>query len=368
MKITAAVVPQAGSPFVSKPLELDEPRDDEVLVRIVGVGICHTDLVAQAGLLPPPFPAVFGHEGAGIVERIGSRVRKVVPGDRVLLTFMSCGHCASCDHDAPAYCHQLQALNSSGKRFDGSTTLHDGEQAVSGSFFGQSSFATHALAQERNLVKVPLTVPLEIAGVRGCGVQTGAGAVLRSMDCKPGSSLLVTGGGAVGLSAVMAAHARGVKRILVSEQHVGRRELAREFGATDLVDPSAGDLADQVLGMLPEGVDYALDTTGIPAVLEQMPRLLARRGTFGFVAIPPPGHGAMQLPFGVMESMRKGLTLRGIIEGDSNVDEFIGQLMQMYLDGRFPFDKLVRTFALADINEAIAAQHRGECVKAVLLP
>jgi aryl-alcohol dehydrogenase len=368
MKIKAAVVPQPGAAFVSTHLELDEPRDDEVLVRIVGVGICHTDLVAQAGALSTPFPAVFGHEGAGIVERVGAKVRKVGRGDRVLLTFMSCGHCPSCDHDAPAYCDQMQALNLSGKRPDGSTTLHDGERAVSGSFFNQSSFATHALAHERNVVKVPPAVPLEIAGVLGCGVQTGAGAVLRAMDCRPGTSLLVTGGGAVGLSAVMAARARGVARILVSERHAGRRELAGEFGATDLVDPSAGVLADQVLSLLPAGVDYALDTTGIPAVLEQMPRLMARRGTFGYVAIPPAGHGAMQLPFGVMESMRKGLTLRGIIEGDSDVDGFIGSLMDMYLEGRFPFDKLVRTFALSAINEAIESQHRGECVKAVLLP
>ncbi len=368
MQITAAVVPKAGAAFVSMRLDLDEPRDDEVLVRIVGVGICHTDLVAQAGLLPPPFPAVFGHEGSGIVELVGAHVRKVAPGDRVLLSFMSCGHCPSCADDAPAYCHQMQALNTSGRRADGSATLHDGERAVSGSFFNQSSFATHVLAQERNVVKVPSAVPLEIAGVLGCGVQTGAGAVLRAMNCRPGSSLLVTGGGAVGLSAVMAAHARGVSRILVSELHDGRRELARELGATDLINPSAGDLADQVLGLLRGGVDYALDTTGIPAVLEHMPRLLARRGTFGFVAIPPAGRGAMQLPFGVMDAMRKGLTLRGIIEGDSDVDGFIGLLMEMYLEGRFPFDKLVRRFALAGINEAIESQHCGECVKAVLLP
>lgn len=368
MKIEAAVVPAAGAPFTLQALELDEPRADEVLVRIVGVGLCHTDLVAQTGALPAPLPAVFGHEGAGIVERVGADVRKVQPGDRVLLSFMSCGHCTPCADQAPAYCQHMRALNLSGRRPDGSATLHDGERAVSGSFFSQSSFATHALAHERNVVPLLPGVPLETAGVLGCGVQTGAGAVLRSLDCRPGSSLLVTGGGAVGLSAVMAAHARGVARILVSERHAGRRAAALDFGATDLIDPAAGTLSEQVLALLPEGVDVALDTTGQPAVIEQMLPLLARRGRFGFVALPAPGHGAMQLPFGLMESMRKGLTLRGIIEGDSDVDGFIGELMRLYLDGRFPYDRLVKTFPLAQINEAIAAQHRGDCVKVVLLP
>ena len=368
MKITAAVAPQAGAPFVSMALDLDEPRADEVLVRIVGAGICHTDLVAQAGAFPIKFPAVLGHEGAGIVERVGAKVTKVVPGDRVLLSFLSCGHCRSCTDDAPAYCYQLTALNTGGTRADGSHTLHDGDSAVTGCFFGQSSFANYSLAQERNIVKVPATVPLEIAGVLGCGVQTGAGAVLRSMDCRPGRSLLVIGGGAVGLSAVMAAKARGLSRILLAERLESRRAIAMELGATDFVNPPTGDLADAVLALMPLGVDYVLDTTGVPTLIEQVPRLIARRGTFGFVGLPPASHAAMQLPFGLMDAMRRGLTLRGVIEGDSDVDGFIGSLMDLYLEGRFPFDKLVRTFPLADINRAIDAQHHGECVKVVLLP
>ena len=368
MKITAAVAKQAGAPFVNMPLDLDDPRDDEVLVRIVGAGICHTDLVAQAGVLPLKFPAVLGHEGAGIVERVGANVRKVKAGDRVLLSFLSCGHCPSCDEQEPAYCYQLSALNWGGPRPDGSHTLHDGDVSVSGRFFGQSSFASYSLAQERNIVKVLPDVPLEIAGVLGCGVQTGAGAILRSMDCKPGSSLLVVGGGAVGLSAVMAAKARGVSRILLAERLEARRKIAMELGVTDFVNPPTGDLADAVLALMPNGVDYVLDTAGVPKLLEQVPRMIARRGTFGFVGLPPATHTSMTLPCGLVDAMRRGLTLRGIIEGDSDVDGFIGSLMEMYLAGRFPFDKLVRTFPMANINEAIDAQHRGDCVKVVLIP
>ena len=368
MKILAAVAPSAGAPFVNKSLNLDDPRDDEVLVRIQGVGVCHTDLVAQAGVLPLKFPAVLGHEGAGIVERVGAKVRKVKPGDQVILSFMSCGHCPSCEDHEPAYCYQLTALNMGGSRPDGSHTLHDGDSVVTGSFFGQSSFANYSLAQERNIVKILPGVPLEIAGVLGCGVQTGAGAILRSMDCKPGASLLVIGGGAVGLSAVMAAKARGLSRILLGERLDSRRDIARELGVTDFVNPPDGNLADEVLRLLPNGVDYVLDTTGVPSLLEQVPRLIARRGTFGFVGLPPGSHTAMTLPFGLMDAMRRGLTLRGIIEGDSDVDGFIESLMEMYLAGNFPFDKLVRTFPMAEINAAIQAQHHGECVKVVLIP
>jgi aryl-alcohol dehydrogenase len=365
MKITAAVAPKPGAAFVNQPLEIDSPRDDEVLVRIAGVGVCHTDLVARTGAMPLKFPVVLGHEGAGIVERVGANVRKVKAGDRVLLSFMSC---ASCSDTQPAYCDQFSALNLSGARPDGSATLRDGEQAVSGSFFGQSSFATYSLAQERNLVKVHPDVPLEIAGILGCGVQTGAGAILRSMDCQPGKSLLVIGGGAVGLSAVMAAKARGLSRILLAERLDSRRAIAMDLGATDFVNPPGGDLADAVLARMPDGVDYVLDTTGVPALLEQVPRLIARRGTFGFVGLPPASHVTMGLPFGLMDAMRRGLTLRGIIEGDSDVDGFIESLMDLYLAGRFPFDQLVRTFAMSEINDAIEAQHRGDCVKVVLIP
>jgi len=368
MKIQAAVAPSAGAPFVNKPLELDDPRDDEVLVRILGVGVCHTDLVAQAGVLPLKFPAVLGHEGAGIVERIGSKVSKVQVGDKVILSFLSCGHCPSCSDHEPAYCYDLTALNKGGTRKDGSHTHHDGESPVTGSFFGQSSFANYSLAQERNIVKILPGIPLEIAGILGCGVQTGAGAILRSMDCKPNSSLLVIGGGAVGLSAVMAAKARGVSRILLGERLEARREIAMELGATNFLNLPDGNLADEVLRLITHGVDYVLDTTGVPSLIEQVPRLIARRGTFGFVGLPPASHTSMNLPFGLMDSMRRGLTLRGIIEGDSDVDGFIETLMQMYLAGRFPFDKLVRTFPMSEINAAIDAQHHGDCVKVVLIP
>ncbi|TCW84090.1 NAD(P)-dependent alcohol dehydrogenase [Burkholderia sp. SRS-46] len=369
MKITAAVTPAAHAPFVLQAVELDPPRAGEVLVRIVGAGLCHTDLVAVEGLLPVAMPAVFGHEGAGIVEAVGAGVTKVRPGDKVALTFTSCGHCPRCASHEPAYCHAMPALNFTGKRADGSTSLRDGGRAVSGSFFGQSSFATHALATERNLVKVLDGVPLEIAGTLGCGFQTGAGAVMRSMACRPGSSLVVLGGGAVGLSAVMGAVLQQCRAIVVVEPAAPRRELALSLGATHAIDPAAhDDLAAAVRAVLPDGADYALDTSGIPAVIDAVPRLLAPRGTFGFVGVPPASAANLGLPGTLRDAMRNGFTYRGIIEGDSDPDAFLPQLMSLYLAGRFPFDRLITTYPLADINRAVDEQRRGLCVKPVLLP
>jgi aryl-alcohol dehydrogenase len=365
MKITAAVSRRANAPFTIEQVELDEPRPDEVLVRIAGVGLCHTDLAARAGVFGTAFPAVFGHEGAGIVERVGAAVRKVAPGDRVALSFLSCGHCPSCDKDSPAYCHSMAPLNFPGVRADGSRTLRDAGGAISGSFFGQSSFATYALASERNTVKLPNDGPLEIMGTLGCGVQTGAGAVMRSLACTEGTSLVVLGGGAVGLSAVLGAVLRRLKTIIVVEPHAARRALALELGATHAIDPAAGDIAQALAAIAPAGVDYALDTTAVLQVIESAVACLAPRGSFGFIGVP--ADPLMKLPGTLRTALRSGHTFRGIMEGDSDPDVFIPELIEHYRAGRFAFDKLVKTYPLSDINRAISDQHDGVCVKAVLL-
>ena len=362
--IKAAVVAAPGSAFEIKTVTLDSPRADEILVRIAGVGICHTDLVAQAGYFTVELPAVFGHEGAGIVEAVGPDVTKVAVGDRVALSFSYCGTCACCARGEPAYCHHMTPLNSGGKRADGSKTMG----AVSGSFFGQSSFATHSLTSEKNVVKVPEGVPLDIAGILGCGVQTGAGAVLRSLDLKPGSSLAVFGVGAVGLAAVMGAKLRGLGTVIAVEVHQNRRDLALELGASHAIDPRAGDVAQAIRAILPDGVDAVLDTTGLPVVVNTVPDILAKRGQFGFVGIPPAADIGLKLPGPLMAAMRNGWTFRGIIEGDSDVDGFLAELMDAYLAGQFPFDRMVTRYPLSQINAAIADQHAGLCLKPVLIP
>jgi aryl-alcohol dehydrogenase len=365
MRITAAVSRTANTPFVLEEIEIDEPRADEIRVRIVAVGLCHTDLVGAAGAFPIRFPAVFGHEGAGIVEQVGSAVQNIRAGDRVAISFRSCGRCENCDDRQPAYCTSMPLLNYIGARLDGSRTLHDGTEDVSGNFFGQSSFASHAITYERNLVKLPDDLPLEIAGTLGCGVQTGAGAIMNSLACRAGSSLLILGGGAVGLSAVLGAVLQGCKEIIVVEPLRARRELALALGATRVIDPATDPLPGALRAVLPNGTRYVFDTTGIPKVMEDGIACLGLRGSFGYVGVPAdPG---AKLPGSILGAMQQGHTHRGIIEGDSDPETFIPQLIEQHRAGRFPFDRLITTYPLAEINRAVAEQHQGLCVKAVLV-
>ncbi len=232
MKIKAAVVHEKSAPFAIEELDLDDPRDDEVLVRMKGCGVCHTDLVAQAGFMPIPLPAVFGHEGSGVVEKVGSRVTKVKPGDHVVMSFRSCGVCSSCMKGLPANCLDFFKLNFAGLRADGSPTMKKGGETIHASFFSQSSFASYALASERNVVKVRNDVPLELLGPMGCGIQTGAGGVINSLKARPGSSIAVFGAGSVGLSAIMAAAASGLTTVIAVDVKGERLDLALKMGAT----------------------------------------------------------------------------------------------------------------------------------------
>jgi aryl-alcohol dehydrogenase len=364
MQITAAVTASPGADFTLESVELDDPRPDEVRVRIAAVGVCHTDLVAREGLMPFSMPAVLGHEGAGVVEAVGSAVTKVAAGDRVAISFRSCGACERCASGDPAYCYSMPMLNYIGMRPDGSKAIRQGATPVSSNFFGQSSFATYALAYERNLIKLPADIPFAIAAPLGCGVQTGAGGVMLALACPGGSSLLVTGAGAVGLAAVMGAKIQGCASVIVLEPHAARRDLALSLGATHAIDPAASpDLAAAVRAILPHGVDYAFDTTGRPEILEAIMAALAPKGVLGVVGIPPAGAA---MPGQLGNVLTFGQTVRGIIEGDSDPDVFLPQLVEHWRAGRLPLEKLVKTFPFAEINQAITAQHHGDCVKVVL--
>ncbi|MEM8491075.1 MAG: NAD(P)-dependent alcohol dehydrogenase [Pseudomonadota bacterium] len=367
LTIKAAVVPAAGKPFQYETLQLAGPRPDEVCVQIKGVGICHTDLVVSGGGIPYAFPAVLGHEGSGVVRAVGSNIQKVAVGDHVLLSFRSCGDCDRCEKHQPAYCRSSAQLNYTGRRTDGTSPLRDQQQVeVSANFFGQSSFASHVITYERNLVRVDPSLPIEILGPLGCGIQTGAGSILRSLCVEPGSSLLIVGGGAVGLSAVMGGVIAGCDHIVLVEPVAARRALAREFGADDVIDPSANpDWAKTLRRAHPLGFDFALDTSGRAKAQESALRCLATMGVLGLVGLgdietKPPGKANLLVT--------NGQTIRGILEGDSDPETFLPELLEHYQHGRLPFDRMVTKFPLASINEAVAAVHDGSCVKAVLIP
>jgi len=361
MKIQAAVSREGRAHPVIEELELDAPRSDEVRVRIVASGICHTDLYCHAGLgVPVPRPIVLGHEGAGIVEAVGSGVQSLAVGDHVVLSGASCGHCPKCRVGRPTYCRDTMRLSFGGARADGTSPLSRPGEHIHGAFFAQSSFATHVVAPERSAVKVPRDIPLHLLGPLGCGLITGAGSVLEAFRLRPGETLVVFGVGSVGLAAVMAARIAGAARIAAVDISPERLQLARELGATDTVlsnEAAAGALRD----LEPFGFTYSFNTTSAPEVFTLAAECLATEGTAGFVTRP---RGAWAPNMATL--LASGRRLQGILGGSAAPQLYIPLLIEYWRQGRFPFDKLVREFAFTDIAAAWDACTRGEVVKPVL--
>lgn len=364
----AAVARAAHEPFTIETLSVTPPGPGEVLVQIAGVGVCHTDLVFRDQMDAFMKPAVLGHEGAGTVEAVGEGVTGLAPGDSVVIGFSSCGGCKQCADHLPSYCQSFVPLNYAGMRLEDGSTAYTAEgERISSHFFGQSSFATRVITRARNLVKVGETaVPLALLGPLGCGFQTGAGGVMRSLACPAGSSIAIFGGGPVGLAAVMGAVIQGCTTIIMVEPMAERRAVATELGATHVIDPASGDLASLLRGLVAEGVDFAFDTTGNVGVIEAGLASLGAHGAIGLVGVPKALDAAISV--NITALMTPGLRIIGIIEGDSDPKTFIPELLAHHAAGRFPFDRLIKTFKLTEINEAIAAQARGDCIKVVLIP
>src|SRR4051794_9832331 len=281
MRTRAAVVEGQGQPFTMSEVELEAPRDDEVLVRMVATGLCHTDITMGSFLPAEMFPNVFGHEGAGVVEEVGRDVRGLEPGDHVVMSFRSCRDCAKCRAGLVGYCEQTLLLNYMGMRMDGSTSLQRDGSPVFGNFFGQSSLAAHALAYADNCVKVDPGLDLTLLAPYGCGFQTGAGTVLNVLRPRPDDSLVVYGVGAVGLAAIAAAVAEGVESIVAVDPLASRRQVAEKLGATTVDPAEVGDqsVVDRVKALTGGGASYGIDTTALPAVVKQAQQSLAPRGT-----------------------------------------------------------------------------------------
>ncbi|MEV1066295.1 NAD(P)-dependent alcohol dehydrogenase [Streptomyces sp. NPDC050263] len=362
MRIRAAVAEAKANPLLIEELELDEPRDDEILVKLVATGICQTDAHALHGRVPAPLPMVLGHEGAGIVERVGRSVAGVQPGDHVVMSFQACGQCAQCLSGHPAYCDQALTANFSGARLDGSRGVHrvdNTDSDLSGHFFGQSSFATYALTTQRNTVKVDKDVPLELLAPLGCGIQTGAGAVLNSFGLPTGGTIAIFGVGAVGFSALMAARVAGASTIIAVDVNAQRLALADELGATHTLNAGGTDVVEAIKQITERGIDYVLDTTGRADMLRHAVASLAPMGQVGLVAGGAPGTLSPA-------ELALGKSVRGIIQGDAVPQLFIPKLVELYQSGRFPIDRLIRFYEFDDINAAFADAARGDVVKPVL--
>lgn len=362
-EITAAVVREKGR-FDLEPAHIESPRDDEILVRMVAVGLCHTDLVVRDQVYPVPLPIVLGHEGAGIVEEVGAAVSKVSVGDHVALSFLNCGRCRPCLDGSPASCATFNDINFAGHRPDGSHAItSESGESIQDRFFAQSSFATYAIAHERNTVKLRDDAPIELLGPLGCGIQTGAGTVMRALKVDAGSSFAVTGAGAVGLSAVMAAYVAGATTIIAVDVVPARLELARELGATHVINGKEADTVEEIHRITGSGVDYALDTTGLPALIRQGVDSLRQQGAAAILGASDP-EATLDIPANAF--MQSCKMIKGVVEGDSVPDIFVPQLLDLYMQGRFPFDRLVKFYDLDQINEAAADTESGATVKPIL--
>jgi aryl-alcohol dehydrogenase len=361
MTTRAALSTSADAPFEIAEVELDEPRADELLVELQAVGVCHSDLTMKAVWPQEISPIVLGHEGAGVVLAVGSDVRAARPGDRVVLSYRSCGSCPECRAKRPAYCRNFRSMNGIGSRPDGSPTMRRNGSPVYGSYFGQSSFASHAIAYESNVVVVGDTDPV-VAAPLGCGVQTGAGTVLGVLTPGRDDSLVVFGAGAVGLSALMAAVASGVGATIAVDPVASRRRLAAELGASAVADPASDDVVDAVRQLTDGGATHAIDTTARGAVINQAIAALAPRGTLALLGI-----GIPDFEMDVRSVITGGKTIRGVIEGDSVPQEFIPQLIALHEAGRLPVEKLIRTYPFDEIDTAFADAASGETVKPVLV-
>lgn len=362
MKVTAAVVNAYDTPFEIHELELDEPQVGEVQIRIVASGICHTDGLAQHADLPFPMPGVLGHEGSGVVEKLGAGVEGIDVGDHVIIGWPFCGECEHCQIGQPRYCSSLGPLLAGGTRADGTTSLSRGDEKIHSHFFGQSSFSTRVNAAATSLVVVDKSLPLEKLGPLACGISTGAGAIFNALKPELGSTIVIFGTGAVGLAAIMAAKNTGASRIIGVDVVDSRLRLAEKFGATDTINASKVNPVEHIEKLLGAKADYSLECSGIISVVRQAIDSVGMLGTACLIGGAPAGAEFTADHISTLWGKR----IIGILGGENTSKQLIKGLLALHAQGRFPFDELIQEFELGQVNEALDASYSGEVLKPVL--
>jgi len=364
MQAQAAVMREPHGRWSIESVEVAEPGPNEVRVRVVASGICQTDVHARDGFFPIPCPAVFGHEGAGVVEKVGAGVTTLAPGDHVIMANPSCGECDDCRAGFETYCVNAPNLKHLGFRSDGrSLSFRRGDEPIYGSFFQQSSFASVTLAMARNTIRVPKEAPLDILAAFPCGVNTGAGAVLNVLAPSAGDSYVAFGTGTVGFAGLLAAKLCGCDPIIAVDLFEERLALARELGATATVNANDPELVAKVRSLAGgRGARFCLEAAGFPAALRAAVEVLAPRGTVCLVGSARPG---VEVSI-EMKTIQQGRIVRGCIQGESDVQRFLPRLIELYASGKLPIDRLVRHYPHAAINEAVADMLAGSTIKAVL--
>lgn len=363
MKIKAAVCYGLNEALKIETLNLDEPKADEVLIEMVATGFCHTDASGQNGTLPVPFPIVFGHEGAGIVKKVGQSVRSVKEGDHVVISIPYCGECRPCLFGRPGECEHSMEANFGGFMLDGTTRITNEKQEPIHMFFGQSTFANYAIANEKSIVRVDKDVDLALLGPLGCGFLTGSGTVMEGIKPRIGSSIVILGCGGVGLSAVMGAKIAGCTTIIAVDLNQSRLEMAKELGATHIINGKDTDIQDEMLAITDGyGVEYAVDASGSTFVVSKALKALAHGGEMVLIAA---GYQELKLDIN-MDIFLKTRSIRGMIEGAAHPKDLIPKLVDFYKKGMFPIDKLIKFYDLENINQAFEDSAQGKTIKPVI--
>lgn len=364
MKIKAAIVEKQGAPFeIRDDIELAEMQPDDVQVHMVASGICHSDEALRKGDAVIGYPIVLGHEGSGIVEKVGSHVQNFKPGDHVVLSFYACGNCENCLKGIPTRCLHYGANNLSGVRPDGTDHFtRDGEHIAD--MFDQSSFTTTTVVRESNCVKVPDDLDLRKLGPLGCGYVTGSGTVLNTLKPRPGQTIAVFGTGAVGLAAMMAGRISGCTTVIAVDIVDSRLALAKELGATNVINSKNEDAVAAIKKLTGGyGVDFAVDTTGVTAVMESSIKSLAQGGISACIAVTP-NHIDLDTWNDLCVDDRSVI---GVNMGDSIPQIDIPRLIKFYHQGMFDFDKTEKFYKFDEINQANEDSRTGKTIKPVLV-
>lgn len=364
MRVKAAVVSEKGADFeVKDDVELAEMQPDDIQVKVVATGICHSDEALRKGDAEIGYPIILGHEGSGIVEKVGSHVQNFVPGDHVVLSFYACGNCENCLKGVPTQCLHYAENNLSGVRPDGSAHFTENGHKVC-DMFDQSSFATHTIVRERNAVKVSKNLDLRKLGPLGCGYVTGSGTVLNTLKPHPGQTIAVFGTGAVGLAAMMAGKISGCTRVIAVDINDGRLKLAKELGATQVINSKNENAVEAIKKFTNgHGVNFAVDTTGVAGVMETSIKALAQGGVSACIAVTP--HHIDVDTWNDLCVDDKAVI--GVNMGDSIPQIDVPRLIEFYRQGMFDFDKTEKFYKFSEINQANEDSISGKTIKPILV-
>ncbi|MGE8188696.1 zinc-dependent alcohol dehydrogenase family protein [Pseudomonas sp. NPDC086278] len=372
MKVKTAVLRQMNvappyaqsKPIVIETIELAPPGPGEVLVRIRAAGLCHSDLSVINGDRPRPMPMALGHEAAGVVEELGEGVTDLQPGDHVVMVFMpSCGHCLPCAEGRPALCEPGAKANAAGTLINGSVRLSSPAGQVH-HHLGVSAFAEYAVVSRNSVVKIDRDLPFVEAALFGCAVLTGVGAVVNTAQLRVGSTAVVIGLGGVGLASVLGARAAGASKIIAVDLSPEKLALAKEVGATAVVNGGDADAIEQVLRLTGGGADYVFEMAGSIRALDNAMKMTKRGGMTVTAGLPPPGSA---LSVNVVQLVGEERTLKGSYIGTCVPIRDIPRFIELYRDGRLPVDRLLSgILKLEDINEGFDRLHEGSAVRQVI--